>query len=563
MKNEGQRWIFAVLAMISLGAASAFAAAPTISGFSPGSGILSSTVTITGTNFVSPATVSFNGVASTLVSVSSSTTIHATVPPTAGSGTITVATAGGSAATTSAFTVLPGVGLTPSAVGPPTTAVTLYYSGFGAYEPVDLYFDTDDVALSSASASGAGNSPLIIPATARPGVHCITAVSRRSVNSVQIAFTVRASWPQYGFQPNHKSKNNYENVLSTSTVSSLDEAWQTPGFAGVFCTPAIVNGIVYVGFGDGSIRAFDETTGAQKWSYATGGTSMYSSPAVANGIVYAGSSDDYLYALDAVTGALKWRYQTGSIIVSAPNVVNGIVYFGSYDDDVYALNAATGVLVWKFVTSAAVFSSPAVANGVVYVGSGGNGVYALNALTGATVWQYTATGGINASPVLAGGLVCVGSDDGYLYALDAATGALNWKFNTGSLIDSSAAAVAGAIYFVCYNGAVYSLSANGVLRWSTALPNSTSNIFSPVSLANGVVYVRDQFYTYVLDSNSGTLLTTLRVGSTYGGAAVVDGAVFSGDETDGVLTRYTPNAMLSNFVAPRPDPMQLRPHPLR
>jgi hypothetical protein len=59
------------------------------------------------------------------------------------------------------------------------------------------------------------------------------------------------------------------------------------------------------------------------------------------------------------------------------------------------------------------------------------------------------------------------------------------------------------------------------------------------------------------------LLTTMPVGSSYGGPAVVNGAVFAGDVSDGVLTRYTPNALLSNFVAPRPNPMQLRPHPLR
>jgi glucose dehydrogenase len=42
-----------------------------------------------------------------------------------------------------------------------------------------------------------------------------------------------------------------------------------------------------------------------KWSYTTGGK-VYSSPAVANGVVYVGSIDGNVYALNASTGALLW-----------------------------------------------------------------------------------------------------------------------------------------------------------------------------------------------------------------------------------------------------------------
>jgi outer membrane protein assembly factor BamB len=451
------------------------------------------------------------------------------------------------------------LGVTPSAVGPPTTSLTLYYSGFSAREAVDLYFDTSDFGLGLTSSNGAGNFAVTIPADAHPGSHWITAVGRRSGFPAQIAFTVRTSWPQFGFTPNHKAKNLYENVLSTATVANLDEAWRTPEIDQIQSTPAVVNGIVYSGFGDGTIRAFDETTGAPKWTYTTGGGTGYSSPAVSNGIVYVGSFDAYLYALDAVTGALKWRYQTGSQILSSPNVVSGIVYFGSYDDKIYALNATTGALVWSYTTNGLVFSSPMVANGVLYVGSYDNKLYALNAATGALIWAFTAGNLVESSPVLAGGLICFGCADGMMYALHP-SGAEAWTYSAGAAVDGSAAAVGGAIFFGNSNGAVYSLSSSGALRWTAQLQ---TGVFSPVSTANGVVYVKDQYYTYALDQNTGATLTTLPAGSFSGGAAVVDGAVFAGNVVDNVLIRYTPNALLSNYVAPRPDPMQLRPHKLR
>jgi len=63
---------------------------------------------------------------------------------------------------------------------------------------------------------------------------------------------------------------------------------------------------------------------------------VLSSPAVANGVVYVGSFDNNVYALNAKTGAKLWSYTTGSYVWSSPVVVNGTVYVGSYDGNVYA-----------------------------------------------------------------------------------------------------------------------------------------------------------------------------------------------------------------------------------
>ncbi|MEZ4972671.1 MAG: IPT/TIG domain-containing protein [Cyclobacteriaceae bacterium] len=80
---------------------------PTISSFTPSSGPVGTTVTITGTNFdPTPAnnTVKFNGTTAA-VSVSSSTSITCTVPSGASSGKITVTVAGNTATSVVDFTV--------------------------------------------------------------------------------------------------------------------------------------------------------------------------------------------------------------------------------------------------------------------------------------------------------------------------------------------------------------------------------------------------------------------------------------------------------------------------
>jgi outer membrane protein assembly factor BamB len=87
--------------------------------------------------------------------------------------------------------------------------------------------------------------------------------------------------------------------------------------------------------GDGNTYALNASTGALLWRYTT---EEFSSPAVANGVVYIGSGDNNVYALNASTGALLWKYTTGAPVESSPAVANGVVYVGSDDFPVYAFS---------------------------------------------------------------------------------------------------------------------------------------------------------------------------------------------------------------------------------
>ena len=86
--------------------------APTLSGFTPGSGPVGATVTLTGSGFSGATAVAFNGVSAAVFTVVSPTQITATVPAGATSGTIAVTTPGGSATSAASFTVVPAPTLT-------------------------------------------------------------------------------------------------------------------------------------------------------------------------------------------------------------------------------------------------------------------------------------------------------------------------------------------------------------------------------------------------------------------------------------------------------------------
>jgi len=273
----------------------------------------------------------------------------------------------------------------------------------------------------------------------------------------------------------------YAITANTGTV-----AWNDQIGNYVSSSPGISGNIVYIGSGDGNLYALDAGTGAVVWKYQAG-ASISSSPAITDGTVYAGSEDGTLSALDAASGSERWHYTTGSYLHSSPAVAGGIVYFGSYDHNVYALNATTGSLAWNYTTGDTVLSSPAVANGIVYIGSYDHNVYALNAGSGAVVWKYATGGTIRSSPAVSEGVVYIGSGDGNIYALDANSGAARWTYKTGGEVDSTPRVDNGTVYAGNSDGNLYALNAaNGQPLWY--YPTGNSGDSSP-AIAGRIVYI--------------------------------------------------------------------------
>src|SRR5207237_1248076 len=123
---------------------------PTITGFTPASGPVGTSVTISGTNFTGTTGVAFNGASATFT-VDAATSIQTTVPTGAMTGTISVTTPGGTATSAGSFTVInpPTItGFTPAS-GPAGTSVTISGTNFTG---------TTGVAFDGVSASFTVNS---------------------------------------------------------------------------------------------------------------------------------------------------------------------------------------------------------------------------------------------------------------------------------------------------------------------------------------------------------------------------------------------------------------------
>jgi outer membrane protein assembly factor BamB len=369
-------------------------------------------------------------------------------------------------------------------------------------------------------------------------------------------------WPQFRLGPEHSGYNATESTIGVGNVGSLVEKWTATTGGAVYSSPAVVNGVLYVGSYDNKLYAFDANgkancsgtpkTCAPLWTAPTGGL-VYSSPAVANGVVYVGSSDNNLYAFDAngkvhcagtpKTCAPLWTAPTGGAVTSSPAVADGVIYVGSDDNKLYAFDANGKVHcagtpkscapLWTGVPvgAATTHSSPAVGNGVVYLSSAAGGCNRLFCIaweqlsafdaagtagcsgtpkTCSPLWTTKVTGGyVDSSPAIANGVLYVGS----------------WG-TPATLYGYDAAGTAGCSGVPKSCAPVWSASTQGAIESSPAV-------------ANGVVYVGSDDHTfYAFDATSGATVWTGATGGPVGSSpAVANGVVYVGS-SDGKLYAF-------------------------
>lgn len=149
---------------------------------------------------------------------------------------------------------------------------------------------------------------------------------------------------------------------------------------GMYGTPAVTNGRIYIGAYDGNVLWV--STDGQAVSdpkFKTGGP-IIGSVVIDGDTLFVGSSDGKLYAL-SLDLKERWHFDTGGKIWSTPFVSSGVVYVGSADHNLYAIDTESGNEIWRFETKAAIMSSPLVANGKVYIGGCDRKFYAIQAAT--------------------------------------------------------------------------------------------------------------------------------------------------------------------------------------
>jgi len=300
-----------------------------------------------------------------------------------------------------------------------------------------------------------------------------------------------------------------QDVLYGFDIDSGGDRWQfTEAEGEITTTPAVGDGLVYVGDQDGFVYAVDVETGEQQWRFETQG--QVTAPAVFDGTVYVASGDGALHAIDATEGLSvdqdAWPVSVGSSLESAPAVATAAqsgrseptVFVGNESGQVTAVDAETGVTSWtrSIENAARVPTAPAVLDGTVYVGSQGVGgpqsgyLHALDAESGGEIWEFDTNGPVFGSPAVAGETVYVGSRSGLLFGVGTANGTEQWSYDAGQQIQSAPAVADGTVYVGSLSSAVIGVDAtSGDEDWTF---ETNQQVISNPAIADGALFVGSQ-----------------------------------------------------------------------
>ncbi|MDQ7779023.1 MAG: PQQ-binding-like beta-propeller repeat protein, partial [Planctomycetota bacterium] len=236
-------------------------------------------------------------------------------------------------------------------------------------------------------------------------------------------------WPSWSGTETGRARCSEEPILvDGGNPLALD--WSQALGSQIISSPAVANGLVFVGTEGGSVLALREDTGATVWEYATR-NAVSASPCVDRDTVYFVSQDGYLYAVRASTGQLLWSCELGGSPMASPIVVGNLLVVGTSFPNpriiAFDVSGASPQPAWSLQTPEVVYSSPAAAGGNVFTGSNDGKFRGLNAATGASLWlqPYESAGIVNYSSPLCHGayvFVCPGGIENELHRINAADG---------------------------------------------------------------------------------------------------------------------------------------------
>ena len=301
--------------------------------------------------------------------------------------------------------------------------------------------------------------------------------------------------------------------------------------------PVVVgNGLVYAGTDDGSVHAFDMTTGAEVWKL-TGHTTFASPTIVLDGMTaYIAGYDDMLLAVDAATGNEIWRTDPALNVsrLVAFDAESKTLYVGGRDPVSYAFDSATGQLKWQVDITAPQKSVASIVIGdTLYFGATDGMLYALNTADGSIRWTWDSTFEMVRSLTYANNTIFAPATSARNFAfvaIDASTGVERWRLSSTKGEYAAAGVVDGNIILgTDIVGEVISVSQmDGRVNWTFA-PGSRG-FRAPPAIVGDMVYVADKEGSfYALDAVTGQEIWRLQLDSWVDyDPAITDGVIYIG-----------------------------------
>jgi outer membrane protein assembly factor BamB len=241
---------------------------------------------------------------------------------------------------------------------------------------------------------------------------------------------------------------------------------------------------------------------------------------------------------DGAVGRVHWKASLPagftSEAVIGDNDLCYVTVSSARTTSVYAVDTVFGRVQWSQTTAETATSlstsTPATDGVKVYVASTDGKVMALDAAGGRKLWTYDVPGAkpgeLNtSSPKVDDSFVYAIFED-TLYAIDKQTGELKWQRKVGPIWTAEAVCITGGRVFVGgYENAVALNAQDGSVLWEAPVPG----LRSPVADGSHIYIACRDARVRCLDSSSGKLLWSIKLGFSLSGLAISRGSVLVKD----------------------------------
>jgi outer membrane protein assembly factor BamB len=215
---------------------------------------------------------------------------------------------------------------------------------------------------------------------------------------------------------------------------------RNPTFNHRTATPLLLEGVLYVGSGDGGLYAVRAADGEKLWRHDARAPVFSGVGRLgADGLAF-GTMDGSVVVLDRKTRRETLRVRTGGGVVTTPVLAGDRLVVGSRDYLLYGFAPDDGRVTWRYsYWFSWIESTPAARDGLLYVGASDYArVTALDPADGRARWSTPVGGMCWGTPAVTDDLVFIGTvaqnlpgtliaHEGGLVALDRATGAVRWR----------------------------------------------------------------------------------------------------------------------------------------
>ena len=325
------------------------------------------------------------------------------------------------------------------------------------------------------------------------------------------------------YDPQGKAEK-YPDFSVNQTYDKVKKEWLIQTGVGIYCSPAVGHGQVFVGDDLGQLTAYRMKDGKKGWTFHTG-KRIVGGPAVKDETVVVGSADGHIYGLNAATGELRWKVTAAGPVLGAITIDGDKAYVGASDGTFRAIQIQTGEVVWSYTgVKGYVECQPLIDGDNVVFGAWDNTLYALNKHTGKEVWKWT--GGLTRMhfspaavwPVAAHRKIFIADPKRALTAINRETGETVWRTYQSQVRESIGISEdRERIYAKTMNDSIVCYSAvedKPKQVWATSVGFGYEHAPSMLMEKEQTVYgSTKEGLLFALDARSGALLWKHKVGN--------------------------------------------------